>query len=99
MRAGMLAATSIGIPRTPVNMRTRALQLTTVALMLTMLNATPGMAQDKPGKGEFAQIAEQAFIYGYTLVKNYGVFYEYFIDKSGSQYKAPLNQLYNTARV
>src|SRR5262245_59233744 len=30
---------------------------------------------------------------------NYTVFYEYFVDKSGREYKAPPNQLYNTARV
>jgi len=57
------------------------------------------MAQDKPGKGEVKQIAEEAFIYGFPLVMNYTVFYEYFVDKSGREYKAPPNQLYNTARV
>jgi len=30
---------------------------------------------------------------------NYAVFYEYFIDKASPEYKTPLNQLYNTARV
>jgi hypothetical protein len=33
------------------------------------------------------------------LVMNYGVFYEYFVDKSGPQFKAEPNHLYNTARV
>ena len=33
------------------------------------------------------------------MVMNYGVMYEYVIDKSSSQYKAPFNQIYNTARV
>jgi hypothetical protein len=48
---------------------------------------------------EFEQIAEEAFIYGFPMVMNYGVFYEYFIDKSSPAYKTPINQLYNTARV
>lgn len=46
-----------------------------------------------------SSIAEEAFIYGFPMVMNYAVFYEYFIDKAGPQYKAPPNKLYNTARV
>ena len=44
-------------------------------------------------------IAEEAFIYGFPMVMNYGVGFEYFIDKASPQYKAPFNQLYNTDRV
>ncbi len=44
-------------------------------------------------------IAEEAFIYGFPLVMNYGTLYEYFIDESSPAYKAPINVLYNTARV
>jgi hypothetical protein len=43
--------------------------------------------------------AEEAFIYGFPLVMNYGVYYEYFIDRTAAAYKAPFNHLYNTARV
>lgn len=57
------------------------------------------MAEDEPQKGEPMQIAEEAFIYGLPLVMNYEVFYQYFVDTSGPQYKAPINELYNTARV
>jgi hypothetical protein len=57
------------------------------------------LAQESPSKSETAQIAEEAFIYGFPLVMNYAVFYDYFIDKSSPAYKAPINQLYNTARV
>ncbi|GLS23780.1 hypothetical protein GCM10007874_68010 [Labrys miyagiensis] len=38
-------------------------------------------------------------IYGLPLVMNYAVFYDYFVNKGGSAFKAPPNQLYNTARV
>ena len=48
---------------------------------------------------QMAAIAEEAFIYGFPMVMNYGVAYEYFIDRSASAFKAPFNQLYNTARV
>jgi hypothetical protein len=59
----------------------------------------PSMAQEKFAPGETAKIAEEAFVYGLPLVMNYGVFYEYFVDKSGPQFKAEPNHLYNTARV
>src|SRR4051794_23917364 len=48
---------------------------------------------------EMAAMAEEAFIYGFPMVMNYGVWFEYFIDKASPQYKAPFNQIYNTARV
>src|SRR3990172_2594061 len=48
---------------------------------------------------EAAEIATDAYIYGFPLVMNYGTMYEYFIDKSAPQYKCPFNVLYNTARV
>src|SRR5262245_14286786 len=59
----------------------------------------PCLAQGTLAKGETEKIAEEAFIDGFPLVMNYGVFDEYFVDKSGKEYKAPPNQLYNTARV
>jgi len=48
---------------------------------------------------ETTAVAEEAFIYGFPLMMNYRVMYEYFIDKAAPQYKAPFNQLYNTAHV
>ena len=38
-------------------------------------------------------------LYGFPLIMNYGVVYEYFLDKDSPQYKAPINEVYNTARV
>jgi hypothetical protein len=48
---------------------------------------------------ETQQIAEEAFVYGFPTVMNYGVFYDYFIDKASPNYKAPFNQINNVARV
>ena len=48
---------------------------------------------------ETDQIAEEAFVYGFPMVMAYGILYEYFVDKSSSQYKTSFNQIYNTARV
>jgi hypothetical protein len=80
-------------------MRAMLLRLVAIAFTLTMLGAIPSLAHTKLGKGEAKQIAEEAFIYGFPMVMNYAVFYEYFVDKTSPQYKAPFNQLYNTARV
>jgi hypothetical protein len=46
-----------------------------------------------------AAIAREAFVYGFPMVMNYGIMYQYFIDKASPEYKAPFNVLYNTARV
>src|ERR1700712_532966 len=66
---------------------------------LTVLAVIPSMAQEKPSPVETKQIAEEAFIYGFPMVMNYTVFYEYFVDKSAKEYKARPNKLYTTARV
>jgi len=42
---------------------------------------------------------KQAFIYGFPMIMNYGVMYEYAVDKNSGQYKAPFNQIFNDARV
>ncbi len=78
-------------------MKTRALIAT--ALALSALRSTPCAAQIRFGNSEIQQIAEEAIIYGTPLVMNYAVTYAYFIDKGSGQYKAPPNQVYNTARV
>jgi hypothetical protein len=52
-----------------------------------------------PGIEEVKQIAEEGFIYGLPLVMGYTANYEFWIDKSSSQYKCPLGQLFNERRV
>jgi hypothetical protein len=44
-------------------------------------------------------IAEAGFIYGLPILMNYGVMYEFAIDRSSGQFKAPLNQIHNEANV
>ena len=48
---------------------------------------------------ETKAIAEEGFIYGLPIVMNYGVMYEYAVDKNSSQFKAPFNQLNSMHRV
>jgi len=52
-----------------------------------------------PGIEEVKAIAEEAFIYGLPLVMAYTASYEFWVDKTSSQYKGPLNELYNERRV
>ena len=54
---------------------------------------------DKPSIAETKAIAEEAYIYGLPIVMNYAVMYEYSVDKSSPEFKAPFNQIKNEARV
>jgi hypothetical protein len=78
--------------------RFQAVLISTVVL-LAALAAPPRAARAATAPADEEQIAEEAFIYGFPMVMNYAVFYEYFVDTGSPQYKAPLNHLYNTARV
>ena len=60
-------------------------------------DATAGVAA--PGIEEVKAIAEEGFVYGLPIVMNYGVMYEYVIDKNSGQFKAPFNQISNEHRV
>jgi len=71
-------------------------------LMLTFIViAVAAHAQDtnKLSPGEAEAIAKEAFIYGYPMVENYKTMYGYAIDKDNPNYKAPFNEIYNTAGV
>jgi hypothetical protein len=64
--------------------------------------AKPYLALAQSGRPRFIEvkdIAERGFIYGLPLVMNYGVMYEFVIDKNSSQYKAPFNQIKNESNV
>ena len=52
-----------------------------------------------PGIEETKAIAEEGFIYGLPIVMNYAVMYEYSVDKTSGQFKAPFNHIFNEARV
>src|SRR3979490_2356314 len=54
---------------------------------------------DRPGFFGAKDIAEAGFIYGLPIVMNYAVMYEYAVDRSSGQFKAPFNQIKNEARV
>jgi hypothetical protein len=77
-------------------------KLVVLAFALAVLSAMPCAgrhANAQTGADDTTQIAEDAFIYGFPMVMNYAVFYQYFIDKSDPSYKAPLNQIWNAPNV
>lgn len=53
----------------------------------------------RPGFFAAKDVAEAGYIYGLPIVMNYGVMYEFIIDKGGPQYKGPFNFIANEARV
>jgi hypothetical protein len=53
----------------------------------------------RPSLAEVKAIAEEGFVYGLPIVMNYGVMYEFVIDRNSGQWKAPFNEINNEARV
>jgi len=53
----------------------------------------------RPGFFAAKDIAEAGLIFGLPIVMNYGVMFEFVIDKSSGQYKAPFNIIKNESNV
>ena len=56
-------------------------------------------SSDRPGFLAAKDIAEAGYIYGLPIVMNYAVLYDFFVDKTSSQYKGAFNQIHNSANV
>ena len=56
-------------------------------------------AEGKPTAAEIKEIAREGFIYGLPIVMNYAVMYDFCVNKSSPQYKAPFNELFSEHRV
>ena len=54
---------------------------------------------DRPGPIGAFEDAEAAFVFGLPIVMNYAVLYDFVIDRTSSQYKAPFNTMWNDAQV
>ena len=73
---------------------------TLAAAALTAVLATQVPAQTANlSAGEARSIAKDAYIYGFPVVDNYRILYSYFVDTKNPEFKAPWNQIHNTARV
>jgi hypothetical protein len=86
-------------------MLTKRHLLHSVALAAVTVAATkPHSAQaqtgaNRPGFFKAKDIAEAGFIYGLPIVMNYAVMYEYAVDPTSGQFKAPFNQIKNEPNV
>src|SRR5437016_7540386 len=72
------------------------------AIAASTANSIPVQAQtsaERPGFLKAKDLAELGFIYGLPIVMNYAVMYEYAIDRSSGQFKAPFNQIKNEPNV
>jgi hypothetical protein len=78
------------------------------ALRATLLGAAalgavlprPALAQTgRRGVVGAAEAAEAAFVFGLPIVMNYAVMYEFCLDRSSGQYKAPFNTMWNDSQV
>ncbi|CAN7183805.1 DUF1254 domain-containing protein [Mesorhizobium sp. LjNodule214] len=67
--------------------------------LLLAATALPAMSGDPPGILEAKAIAEEGFIFGLPIVMNYGIMYEYAVDRNSGQFKAPFNELKNESNV
>jgi len=72
------------------------------AITVTATRLAPVQAQTstrRPGFFGAKDIAEAGYIYGLPIVMNYGVMYEYAVDRTSGQFKAPFNQIKNEPNV
>jgi len=69
-----------------------------LATMLAgLLPAAAARADVTPG--EARAIAKEAYTYGFPMVDNYRIMFDYWVDKSGPEYKGPINTIQNSANV
>ncbi len=74
-------------------------RLVAASVVLAGLAAGPAVAETPPPDGGLQAIAEEAYLYGFPMVVGYKVIHGYFIDRDSGQFKAPINQIHNEARV
>jgi hypothetical protein len=67
--------------------------------LLPTLRFTAAQAQAGVSPEEARAIAKEAYVYGFPIVDNYRIQHAYWVDKATPEYKAPWNQIWNSARV
>jgi hypothetical protein len=88
----------------PTMNRREACQFIAGAAASSVVNALPArgwvnQAGNWPSPEEAKQIAGEAYVYAFPIVQNYLSIYQFALDSSGSQYKGPVNEVHNVARV
>jgi len=71
-----------------------------MAMLPTDIVAQSGISSPSDSSlAAIKQIADEAYLYGFPMIIGYKVLYEYNVDRSSGQFKAPFNQISNEARV
>ena len=84
-----------------VSLRTTLASLLAVTLLAGYAAETAAQAGSASGfsAAEMARVAEEAYLYGFPMIVGYKVMHDFFIDRNSGQFKAPLNEINNEARV
>ena len=82
----------------------RGLLLARLTLCVLALGLCPGALRAQSidqalSVEQVRAIAKEATIYGFPMVDNYRIQHAYFVDRKGPEFKAPWNEISNTARV
>jgi hypothetical protein len=78
----------------------RTLRTLAILAATGLMAATHVLAASEPATpAEARKIAADAYIYGFPVIDSYKTLYAQAVDTNGSDYKAPFNQIGNTANV
>ncbi|WP_313954075.1 DUF1254 domain-containing protein [Accumulibacter sp.] len=80
-------------------MRKLMIRLAVAMAMVSSVGSASLAAQEKGDLAEIRAVVEEAYLYGLPMVVGYKVMHDFFIDPKSGQFKAPINQLHNEARV
>ena len=71
--------------------------MTSAGIVAILLGAFPagGARGAEVTPAEARAIAKEAYVYGFPMVDNYRIQYDYFVDTKGPEYKAPLEPLWS----
>lgn len=72
-------------------------RLTAACVAATM--ATGVFADDMPSTDDIMALTEEAYVYAFPILMSYKTLYQYSVDDKNPNFKAPFNQIKNTARV
>ena len=93
---------NILIATTGIRMATTLAAIVASAVTVNLQAQGPNEKSAAPNAEQLKEIqaaAEEAYLYGFPMLVGYDVLYQYFIDRDSKQFKAPINQIHNEARV
>ncbi|MBV8056971.1 MAG: DUF1254 domain-containing protein, partial [Deltaproteobacteria bacterium] len=77
----------------------RIITISTFAAVLLGSLLSSGVSGAGVTPDEARVIAKEAYIYGFPVVDNYRIMFDYFVNKGSPEYKGPINTIWNSAQV